>query len=549
MKNFKFLFTVLLGCLINITMISESKAQTYTYVTNVSSNNISGIKTGGNTISSNTKVDLIKRIRCATPEVSSDQQALIREQVRQWLSGHQVQSDGMTTTIPVAFHVVRHDDGTAGVSQQQIDDQMLVLNQAFNGTNFQFSLASVDYTNNTQWSTHSPGTLAESEMKTALAVDPIHTLNFYTCDIGGGLLGYATFPWWYPEDNKMHGVVVLYASLPGGSAVPYDLGDTGTHEVGHYLGLYHTFQGGCNVPGDEVDDTPYESNPAFGCPNGLDTCPADGLDPIHNFMDYTDDDCMDHFTAGQSDRMDVMMAAYRPSMVNGGATVVSFELFTVDELKIEIDNFKIEGNFTLGSSSNGIDPLTEDVTLEVGSFAVTIPAGSFESGKKGYEFEGDINAVGVKFEIHTLGEGNYYFEADFEGVDLSGTTFPVDVTLTIGDDSGTTSFSGELNKNGFSKQGSELPGDFVLDQNYPNPFNPATQIRFGLPEAGNVTLKIYNSVGQLVKTLVNGNMSEGYHQVNWDATNSSGSKLSSGIYFYTLTSGSFIESKKMILMK
>jgi len=94
-----------------------------------------------------------------------------------------------------------------------------------------------------------------------------------------------------------------------------------------------------------------------------------------------------------------------------------------------------------------------------------------------------------------------------------------------------------------------LPNKFTLDQNFPNPFNPTTQIRFGIPEAGNVTLKIYNSVGQLVKTLIDGNMSEGFHQVTWDATNNNGSKLSSGVYFYRITAGTFTQINKMLLLK
>ncbi|MEJ2494713.1 MAG: FlgD immunoglobulin-like domain containing protein [Ignavibacteriaceae bacterium] len=100
-----------------------------------------------------------------------------------------------------------------------------------------------------------------------------------------------------------------------------------------------------------------------------------------------------------------------------------------------------------------------------------------------------------------------------------------------------------------SSNGSTLLDNFTLDQNFPNPFNPTTQIRFGIPESGNVTLKIYNSVGQLVKTLVDGNMSEGYHQVTWDATDNSGSKLSSGVYFYRITAGTFTQVNKMMFLK
>ena len=153
-------------------------------------------------------------------------------------------------------------------------------------------------------------------MKQALVIDAAHTLNIYTCQPSGGILGWAYLPWSLPEDHHLHGVVLLDESLPGGSAAPYNLGDTATHEVGHYLGLYHTFQNGCSAPGDEVADTPYEASPAYGCPVGRDTCAAPGVDPIFNFMDYTDDACMDEFTSDQGDRMTAQTALYRPSLGN-----------------------------------------------------------------------------------------------------------------------------------------------------------------------------------------------------------------------------------------
>jgi hypothetical protein len=152
-------------------------------------------------------------------------------------------------------------------------------------------------------------------MKQALAVDPATTLNIYTCEPAqGSILGYAYYPWSFGEDSYWHGVVVLHSSLPGGTAVPYDEGDTATHEVGHYLGLYHTFENGCDAPGDEVADTPAESIAAFDCPVDRDTCTAAGVDPIRNFMDYTDDACMFEFTTGQNTRMQTATATYRPTL-------------------------------------------------------------------------------------------------------------------------------------------------------------------------------------------------------------------------------------------
>jgi hypothetical protein len=88
------------------------------------------------------------------------------------------------------------------------------------------------------------------------------------------------------------------------------------------------------------------------------------------------------------------------------------------------------------------------------------------------------------------------------------------------------------------------PKDFLLQQNYPNPFNPSTTIKFSIPEKTNVTLKIFNSIGQEVASLLNGQMAAGNHSVDFNA-----SKLSSGVYFYRIDSPSFTSTKKMILIK
>ena len=90
----------------------------------------------------------------------------------------------------------------------------------------------------------------------------------------------------------------------------------------------------------------------------------------------------------------------------------------------------------------------------------------------------------------------------------------------------------------------DMPAHFILDQNYPNPFNPSTTIRYGLPHTSNVTLTVFNTLGQLVAQLVNGEQEAGYHEVRFDGTG-----LSSGVYFYRLKAGDFVETKRLMLMK
>jgi hypothetical protein len=211
--------------------------------------------------------------------------------------------------IKVYVHIIK-SGSTGSVTSTQIANQITVLNSSYSGSGFSFTLAGTDTTTNASWFTSTMGSSANTAMRVALRKGDKRALNLYTIKPGDGYLGWATMP--SASIGSTDGVVVDYRTVPGGSYSPYHLGDTVVHETGHWLGLYHTFQGGCTTTNDYVTDTPAEKSAAYGCPTGRDSCTTfSGVDPIKNFMDYTNDSCMNTFTTGQRSRMQAQWVAYR----------------------------------------------------------------------------------------------------------------------------------------------------------------------------------------------------------------------------------------------
>jgi hypothetical protein len=305
-------------------------------------------------------------IRCGTTEYQAAMEAadpsiaaerLIKEEtLRQIIENNPQNRTSAVVTIPVVFHIL-YNTTAQNISTNRIVDQVLALNQDYSrmnanavntrsmflpvaaNTQIQFCLAQ-----QTPTGASTDGILRVATTTSTIPNNPnsvsaewnhLKYLNIYVGNLGGGLLGYANLP---PGSTGNDHVVILFSSVGGpnfpGTFVPYHLGRTLTHEVGHWLNLEHIFSGcggstntTCATGGDKVCDTPPSNVSSFGCPtNTPNTCtettpfPApytsDMVDMYENYMDYTDDACMNIFTSGQGTRMNSAITVYRSGLLS-----------------------------------------------------------------------------------------------------------------------------------------------------------------------------------------------------------------------------------------
>jgi hypothetical protein len=266
--------------------------------------------------------------RCGTKDPTPREIILSNAITKKWLHDHDCRENGVDnplcteTTgsrrrnllkvtpihIETRFHIIQPDDDDGKNAVVLTDDQVIqsvkILNEAFAPDFvFAFDINNPDhFVRVNDGAYYNAGLSSDSAMKGALRKGDCSTLNVYA-NGGEGVLGWSTYPHQCRSRMSYDGVVILDETFPGGGAAPYNEGDNLVHQVGHWLGLYHTFQGGCDG-GDDVMDTPAEAKPAYGCPVGRDTCPNEnGVDPIWNYMDFSDDNCMNTFTDGQRVRM------------------------------------------------------------------------------------------------------------------------------------------------------------------------------------------------------------------------------------------------------
>jgi hypothetical protein len=254
--------------------------------------------------------------RCGTRTPTLEEQNQIELDLQ---SGHRKTTG--TIVVPVWIHVMTQGSGydNGDISNKTIKDQLDVLNETYAGarggavTGFSFNLVGVDRIVDADCFNMAPQTIEERRCKQALRRGGAETLNIYT-GTAGIYLGWSYFPSGYSSQPFLDGIVIDFRSMPGGTYPGFNLGFTATHEAGHWLALYHTFQGGCTPNNDYVLDTPAERYPASGCPIGIDTCTTSkypGLDPVQNYMDYSDDPCYTDFTDDQATRMREAWSTYR----------------------------------------------------------------------------------------------------------------------------------------------------------------------------------------------------------------------------------------------
>jgi len=372
----------------------------------------------------------------AHPELAAQRQAF-DSRIASMVENNTQAKTSLIVYIPVVFHVI-YANAAQNIPDAKIYEQLDVLNKDYSRTNvdatntrsqflsvaantqIQFCLAQ-------QTPAGAPTTGIVRVSSPTFPSNP-HTLspewnhlkylNIYIGNLGSGLLGYSNLP---PGSTGNDHAVILYSAVGGpnnpGTATPYHLGRTATHEIGHWLNLNHTFNNGCGgttannctTGGDRVCDTPPVSSSTFNCPaSNPNTCTEinpfpppytmDMVDMFENYMDYTDDGCMNVFTEGQSTRMNDAITQLRSGLLTSqGCVPVGIEEI-LDPSYVMVSPNPSDGIFNVNFNF----PAATKVNLQISDLA----------GRLVYNSQFDVSVTGsTEIDLTKLSTGAYQLMA------------------------------------------------------------------------------------------------------------------------------------------
>ena len=498
----------------------------------------------------------------------------IETHTQRYIEQHQGNITRNVITIPVVVHVV-YNGSTQNISDAQINSQITVLNDDFRrmnadasntpsdfagvaaDTEIQFCLASVDPDGNatngilrvpttrTSFGTNDAVKFASSGGSDAWPADSY--MNFWVCVIGGGILGYAQFPGGSADTD---GIVVdyRYFGTTGTATAPFNLGRTATHEVGHWLNLRHIWgDGGCNVD-DFVADTPPAGGPNYtGEPctyPGPNSCRPRGRnggndlpDMFQNYMDYSDDACMNLFTVGQKDRMQAALSGPRSGLLisngcgNGATPTCNDGVQNGDETGVDC-----------GGSCPDVCPPPTACAAPTGVSASR--AGNGRSVTVSWNAVSGANSYEV--DIRQQGASSWQtFTSTSTSIGISGLnkrrTYESRVRAICNGNPSDYSSTVSFREDGAaSARGGAIDGPYAI---YPNPASDIVTIEFGQIESKSVNVSVVDMMGRTLKAYRNFSVSETYLDISTVG-------MKEGVYFIRIDDGqSFRELQKLVIAR